>query len=112
MTRDIVIPPYFFPGTTQIAPTTITFELVNALGQAITGLTAAHGIAGAKKVVATDAEQVISLDINDDIEPFSQWRITIASGLVQQVTTVTLEADPAPSLGLTLSLSELLYPTV
>ena len=76
MTRDIAIPPYFVPGTTQIAPTTVTFELVNALGQPITGLTSAYGIAGVKKVVATDTEQIIALDINDDIAPFSQWLTT------------------------------------
>ena len=72
MTRDIAIPPYFVPGTAQIAPTTITFELVNALGQPITGLTSAYGIAGVKKVVATDAEQIIALEVNADIVPFSQ----------------------------------------
>lgn len=111
MTRDIAIPPYFVPGTAQIAPTTITFELVNALGQSITGLTSAYGIAGAKKVVATDAVQIIALDINDDIAPFSQWLITVTSGLIKQVVTVTLDADPAPSLGLALPLADLLYPT-
>ena len=111
MTRNIAIPPYYIPGTSQIAPTTITFELVNALGQAITGLTSTYGIAGIKKVVATDAEQIVALDINDDIEPFSQWMVTVTSGLIKQVVTVTLEADPAPSLGLSLPLADLLYPT-
>ena len=111
MTRNIAIPPYYIPGTSQIAPTTITFELVNALGQPITGLTSAYGIAGIKKVVATDAEQIVALDVNADIEPFSQWLITITSGLIKQVVTVTLLADPAPSLGLSLPLADLLYPT-
>ena len=107
MTRAIAIPPYFVPGTSQIAPTTVTFELVNSLGQAITGLTSVHGIAGVKKVVATDAEQVIALDINDDIQPFSQWRVTVTSGLVQQVVLATLEdsSDDTP-----LPLADLLYP--
>ena len=111
MTRDIAIPPYFVPGTAQIAPTTITFELVNALGQPITGLTSVSGIAGTKKVVATDAEQIIALEVNADIVPFSQWLITVTSGLIKQVVTVTLDADPAPSLGLSLPLAYLLYPT-
>lgn len=111
MTRNIAIPPYYIPGTSQIAPTTITFELVNALGQAITGLTSTYGIAGIKKVVATDAEQIVALDINDDIEPFSQWMVTVTSGLIKQVVTTTLVADPAPSLGLSLPLADLLYPT-
>lgn len=107
MTRDIAIPPYFVPGTAQIAPTTITFELVNALGQAITGLTTDHGIAGTKKVAATDVEQTVALDINDDIVPFSQWRVTVTSGLVQQVVLATLEdsSDDTP-----LPLADLLYP--
>ena len=111
MTRDIAIPPYYIPGTSQIAPTTITFELVNALGQPITGLTSAYGIAGIKKVVATDAEQIVALDVNADIEPFSQWLITVTSGLIKQVVTTTLVAGPAPSLGLSLPLGDLLYPS-
>ena len=111
MTREIAIPPFFIPGTTQIAPTTITFELVNALGQSIAGLTGLHGIAGCKKLVTTDADQILELEVNADIVPFSQWRVTITSGLVQQVVAVTLEDDPAPSLGLALPLADLLYPT-
>lgn len=110
MTRVIAIPPFFIPGTTQIAPTTVAFELVNALGQSIAGLAPLHGIAGRKLITATDAEQLIELEVNADIVPFSQWQVTVTSGLVQQRVVVTLEDWEGSSEEPPLSLADLLYP--
>ena len=111
MTRVIAIPPFFLPGTAQIAPTRVAFELVNATGQPIAGLSLTHGIVGRKEVVATDVEQLIELEINADISPFTLWRVTLTSGLTQQTVTVPLEAWPgAPSDEVPLPLADLLYP--
>lgn len=108
-TRTIRIPPFFVPGTDQIAPTTLTFELVNASGQSIVGLTELFGISGKKTVAATNADQLIELEVNDDILPFSQWQVTITSGLVRQQVTVTVEAWEGSSEEVPLTLSSLLY---
>lgn len=108
-TRTIRIPPFFYPGTDQIAPTTITFELVNASGQSIVGLTELFGIAGKKTVQATNVEQSIELEVNDDILPFSQWQVTILSGLVRQQVSVTVEAWEGSSEEEPMTLSELMY---
>ncbi len=112
MTRVIAIPPFFIPGTTQISPTSVAFELVNALGQSISGMALDHGIAGRKQITATDAEQLLELEVNADIVPFSQWRVTLTSGLVQQTVMVTLSAwEGAPSDEVPLPLADMLYPT-
>lgn len=108
-TRTIRIPPFFTPGTDQIAPTTLSFELVNADGRAIVGLTDMYGIAGKKTITATNAEQLIELDVNDDILPFSQWQVTILSGLVRQQVNVTVEAWTGSSEEEPLLLSDLMY---
>ena len=111
MPRLIAIPPFFLPGTTQIAPTKVTFELVNAAGQPIAGLALTHGIVGRKEVVATDVEQLIELEVNANIAPFTLWRVTLTSGLTQQTVVVPLEAWPgAPSDEMPLPLADMLYP--
>jgi hypothetical protein len=111
MTRTLLIPPFFIPGTAQIAPTQITFELVNAAGQSIAGLTALHGIVGRKTLTATDEEQELELEVNDDIVPFSMWQVTITSGNVQQVARATLQAWDSSSEEEPLALADFLYPT-
>lgn len=113
-TRTITIPPFFYPGTAQIAPTTITVELVNTDGQAIAGFSATNGIIRPRVLHTTDDDQFLVLDVNEDLVPFSQWKFTLASGQVSESHLVTLEAgepdsnDEIPEL----LLGDLLNPTV
>lgn len=98
-TRTITIPPFFYPGTAQIAPTSITVELVNTDGQAIAGFSATNGVIRPRVLHTTDAEQLLTLDVNADLVPFSQWQFTLASGQVSEKHQVTLEAGEPDSNG-------------
>ena len=98
-TRTITIPPFFYPGTAQIAPTTITVELVDASGRAIAGFSPTSGILRPRVLHSTDAEQLLTLDVNADLVPFSQWQFTLASGQVSEKHQVTLEAGEPDSNG-------------
>jgi len=95
MARTIDIPPIYYPGTLTPAPTRIAFELVDAEGQAIIGFTATEGYARSYAVVTDGTTKTIELPANEDIQPDSQWKITLSVGsIAEEILVVVTTGDP------------------